>query len=228
MAGEHTRGGCCGLIESNVGNLTRSDGRVKVRLKILLDKPRGSAWRPSARGVNCPVKSGKSVSDAMTQKLKLNPNICYIIGMYTAGRKEGIGVESSEDSLIERFVKISMDEFSLEPNRIRIEKAHGNITHAYFYNSRIKKFIEKTLERKEHVFKYRNGYSGAYFAGIFDCIGSVEKSGLRMRGLDLSDAMLLEKLGMHTEGYKSLRIKNQGDFITLIKGFSVKVASVAH
>ncbi len=31
---------------------------MKVRLKTLLDKPRGSAWPPSARAVKCPVKSG--------------------------------------------------------------------------------------------------------------------------------------------------------------------------
>ena len=31
---------------------------MKVRLKTLLDKPRGSAWPSSARAVRCPVKSG--------------------------------------------------------------------------------------------------------------------------------------------------------------------------
>ncbi len=31
---------------------------MKVRLKVLLDEPRGGAWRPSARAVRCPVKSG--------------------------------------------------------------------------------------------------------------------------------------------------------------------------
>ena len=31
---------------------------MKVRLKVLLDEPRGSAWPPSARAVKCPVKSG--------------------------------------------------------------------------------------------------------------------------------------------------------------------------
>ncbi len=34
------------------------DGRMKVRLKVLPDEPRGIAWPSSARGVNCPVKSG--------------------------------------------------------------------------------------------------------------------------------------------------------------------------
>ncbi len=35
-----------------------SDGRMKVRLKTLLNKPRGGAWPPPARAVRCPVKSG--------------------------------------------------------------------------------------------------------------------------------------------------------------------------
>ena len=30
---------------------------MKVRLKILPNEPRGGAWRPSVRGVNCQVKS---------------------------------------------------------------------------------------------------------------------------------------------------------------------------
>ncbi len=31
---------------------------MKVRLKVLLDEPRGGAWPPSARAVRCPAKSG--------------------------------------------------------------------------------------------------------------------------------------------------------------------------
>ena len=48
----------CGLIGFYAVNLTRSDGRMKVRLKVLPDKPRDSAWPPSVRAVRCPVKSG--------------------------------------------------------------------------------------------------------------------------------------------------------------------------
>ncbi len=40
------------------GNLTRGDGSMKVRLNVLPDEPRGSAWPPSARAVRCPAKSG--------------------------------------------------------------------------------------------------------------------------------------------------------------------------
>ena len=38
-------------------NLTRGDGRMKARLKILPDKPRDGAWPPAARAVRCRVKS---------------------------------------------------------------------------------------------------------------------------------------------------------------------------
>ena len=34
------------------------DGRMKVRLKVLPDKPRDSAWPPSVRAVKCPAKPG--------------------------------------------------------------------------------------------------------------------------------------------------------------------------
>ena len=56
--GRTTRSAACGLIGFHTGNLTRSDGRMKVRLKVLPDKPRGTAWPTSARAVRCPVKSG--------------------------------------------------------------------------------------------------------------------------------------------------------------------------
>jgi hypothetical protein len=31
---------------------------MKVRLKVLPNKPRGAAWPPPVRAVRCPVKSG--------------------------------------------------------------------------------------------------------------------------------------------------------------------------
>jgi hypothetical protein len=56
LAGEHTRGGGCGLIRFNARNLTRSDSRMKVRLMVLPDKLSGGAWPSSVRGVSCLLK----------------------------------------------------------------------------------------------------------------------------------------------------------------------------
>jgi hypothetical protein len=57
LAGEHTRGGDCGLIGFNAENLTKVDSRMKVNLKVLPDKLRGVAWPSSARTLRRAVKS---------------------------------------------------------------------------------------------------------------------------------------------------------------------------
>ena len=55
--GSTTRGGCCGSIGLNAGKLTSKDGSMKLRLKILANKPRSVAWPASVRAVRCQVKS---------------------------------------------------------------------------------------------------------------------------------------------------------------------------
>ncbi len=47
----------CGSIGFNAGKLTRKDGRMKVKLKTLPNKPRSAAWPASVRAVRCQVKS---------------------------------------------------------------------------------------------------------------------------------------------------------------------------
>jgi hypothetical protein len=228
LAGEHTRGGCCGLIESNVGNITRSDGSVKVRLKILPDKPRGSAWRPSARGVNCPVKSGKSMSDTMTQKLRLTPDTSYMLGIYRCNRGKRIELSSSDDDMIARFAKLAMDEFGIEPNKIIID-SEGKVKKTFFYNSTMVKRFEKALERRVNIFKYANAYSGNYFAALFDCNGGKDAKGIFLKGMDSVDEVVLERLNIHTDkrGSKDY-LANQSAFITLIKDYSLRIASIIH
>ncbi len=51
---------------------------MKVRLKVLLDEPRGSAWPSSARAVKCPVKSGNE-RDLHLQLLTSHKMIEHIV-----------------------------------------------------------------------------------------------------------------------------------------------------
>ncbi len=51
---------------------------MKVRLKVLLDEPRGSAWPSSARAVRCPVKSGNE-RDLHSQLLTTSNRIEHIV-----------------------------------------------------------------------------------------------------------------------------------------------------
>ncbi len=52
---------------------------MKVRLKALLDEPRGTAWPSSAHAVRCPVKSGNE-RDLYLQLLTTNLRIEHIVG----------------------------------------------------------------------------------------------------------------------------------------------------
>ncbi len=64
---------------------------MKVRLKTLLDKPRGSAWPPSARAVRCPVKSGNE-RDLYLQLLIAIFRIEHIVG---TARENGRKVQAT-------------------------------------------------------------------------------------------------------------------------------------
>ena len=60
---------------------------MKVMLKTLLDKPRGSAWPSSARAVRCPVKSGNE-RDLHPQLLTSRKMIEHIVGTALETRRK--------------------------------------------------------------------------------------------------------------------------------------------
>ncbi len=63
---------------------------MKVRLKVLLNKPRGGAWPPSARSVRCPVKSGNE-RDLYPQLLTTNLWNRAHCGDCLGNKEEGAG-----------------------------------------------------------------------------------------------------------------------------------------
>ncbi len=202
---------------------------MKVRLKILLDEPRGSAWRPPARGVNCSVKSGIRMSDAMTRKMKLDPNVCYVIGVFSCNSKEDrIGITSNKGEFIEKFISISVKDLKVPPNKITISE-EGRWTKVFYYHSKIRKNFGRVLERRSNIFRWRNDYSSNYIAGIFDCCGGFDKKGIYMKALDLANMQLISNLGFHTQdkGGKSY-LSNPRQFIIFIADHSVIAESIIH
>ncbi len=161
----------------------------------------------------------------MTQKLRLTPKTSYMLGMYVQGTRERIGVTSKSEEVVERFVKLAMDEFGVGPNRILFEQNDGATT-AFFYNSKLKRRFDQALERRERLFKYRNEYSGNYIAGIFDMSGARDKAGLYFRRLEPVDALILEKLGIHTTGRARVRVTHAGELITLIREYSLVMSNI--
>ncbi len=148
-----------------------------------------------------------------------------MLGMYAQGTRERIGVTSKSEEVVEQFVKLAMEEFGVEPNRILFESNESG-TNVFFYNSKLKRRFDQALERRERLFKYRNEYSGSYIAGMFDVGGGKDRAGLYFRRLDAVDALILEKLGIHTTGKTHVRVRNAGALITLIMGYSLIIASI--
>ncbi len=161
----------------------------------------------------------------MTQKLRLTPKTSYMLGMYVQGTRERIGVTSKSEEVIERFVKLAMDEFGIESDHILFEQNDGATT-AFFYNSKLKRRFDKALERRERLFKYRNEYSGNYIAGMFDVSGGKDRFGLYFRRLEPTDALILEKLGVHTTGRARVRVTHAGELITLIREYSLVMSNI--
>ena len=152
-----------------------------------------------------------------------------MLGMYSCNVGEAISIESKLPNIIERFTQIALQDLEIEPTKLLIKES-GNAIIVMFYNSRVRRFFDKSLERREHIFKYKNEYAAAYLAGVFDSngiFGYKGREGAYLKKLDLANQMLLERLGFHTSSGKVLEIKNTREYIALIKAYSAKL-STAH
>ncbi|MCL5117390.1 MAG: hypothetical protein M1124_00995 [Candidatus Marsarchaeota archaeon] len=159
-------------------------------------------------------------------KQKLNPEICYLIGLCDR-RKDSLYVSSNEDAVIERFVKILIEEFGIAPGKISVS-AHGKETIAYTYNSRAMKFLKDVLKRRHEVFKYANEYAANYFAGLFDARGYVSERLFELRPLDLADQRILENLNFHLKTHGGGRmVVEAGAFRAFIKNYSIRMKAAS-
>ncbi|EQD34741.1 hypothetical protein B2A_12684 [mine drainage metagenome] len=160
----------------------------------------------------------------MSKKLKLNPNVSYILGACSHTINEYIGIRSRYEKVVEKFVKLSMDEFGIEPNKVLISEEHG-VSDVKFYNSKLKRLLADALERKTRLFKYRNDYSAEYVAGLFDVYGGINQKGPYLISMDSGDLLILENIGIHTmqQGSKSYII-NPSAFMGFIANHSVLVS----
>ena len=162
----------------------------------------------------------------MARRLALNPDICYMLGLHACNRRAQSAVVTAvgSDALVERFVKIAVQQLGIEPSKILIRDL-GTRKSAFFYNSKLRKHLDSALERKEHIFKYRNEYSASYFAALFDCNGVTGKDGTFIGRLSALDSLTLERLGFHTLTKRGrCYIANSLDFMLFIKPFSVAIA----
>ena len=131
--------------------------------------------------------------------------------------RSAVGIRTGILEIEEKFVELCIKELAVQPNRLIIDD-EGEERHVYFYHSRIYKRIHEIIGKQVRMFRWTNEFSGSYVAGMFDCAGYLHGNSLSIRGITSADAVMLEQLGIRTDGN---RIKNITKFIALIKGYSV-------
>ena len=168
-------------------------------------------------------------------KLKLTPELSYIIGLWKETRtKEGIGVHGTEEHL-SLFSKAVLEAELTEPTKLlttkqeeseedfenEFAKEKGSI---YFYHTSYRKFFQKVIDDELERFKYINEYSGNFLAGIFDAVGAITEDGkVYLSRCTQKDQMLLSRIGFNPiRKGKLVYFTRPKKFLVYIKPFTKK------
>lgn len=171
-------------------------------------------------------------------KMKLTPELSYIIGLWKENRtKEGIGVEG-EGELLSLFAQCVMGAGLTEPNKlltkspelregeepVESESDFSERGSIYFYNTSYRKFFQKVIDDELERFRYKNEYSANFFAGLFDAAGLITEEGkVCLRRCTQKDEMVLYRLGFNpVRKGKATYFTRPLKFLAYIKPFTIR------
>lgn len=149
-------------------------------------------------------------------KIKLSPELAYIIGFWRKRRtKEGIGVYG-ETQYLELFSKEVLDKKLTSSDKLLTDEDK-----VFFYHTSYRKYFQEIEEEQLERFKYMNEYAANYLAGIFDSAGEIDDKGfVYIRKANKQDEILLLRLGFITRKTKEgLIIGKPRAFLTLVKNY---------
>ncbi len=124
-------------------------------------------------------------------KIKLTPELSYIIGLWSKRRcQEGLGIDAGKE-LQEIFAKHVLDQ-----NLTTSDKLLSDEKKIYFYHGKYRKFFQEIDAEKLERYKYINEYSANYLAGMFDAVGGISEQGvIYLEKFGNADEILLLRLG---------------------------------
>jgi hypothetical protein len=149
-------------------------------------------------------------------KIKLTPELSYIIGLWRKARcQEGLGVQGNKD-VLEVFAQEA-----LEKNLTTSDKMLSGEEKVYFYHTAYRKFFQEVEKEELERFKYLNEYASNYLAGMFDAAGHIDERGVVSLGqATKQDEMMLLRLGFQTKRRAShLIIERPIVFLTFIRNY---------
>ncbi|MGV8176186.1 MAG: hypothetical protein ACP5NX_00075 [Candidatus Bilamarchaeaceae archaeon] len=156
-------------------------------------------------------------------KIKLTPELAYIIGLWKNSRsKQGLGVKSSGKEVLEIFTTEALaykDEMG-KPMATS-DKMLTTEDEVYFYHTAYKKFFTSVLDEQLERFKYINEYAASLLAGMFDSTGEVDDKGfVKLHHTTKGDEMMLLRLGFPAKRQEgALVIGKPRAFLAFIKNY---------
>lgn len=165
-----------------------------------------------------PKKKSYYTECAFSMKIKLTPELAYIIGLWRKIRtKEGLGVSDGRHDILEIFSKEVIEKGLTTPDKLLSEE--GKV---YFYHTAYRKFFQEVEKEQLGRFKYINEYAANYLAGMFDAVGVIdeERGILSLNSCNKEDEMLLLRLGFVTRRNSGrLIIEKPRLFLAFIKNY---------
>lgn len=149
-------------------------------------------------------------------KVKLTPELSYIIGLWRKSRIfEGLGIRG-DDILLEVFSKEVLEKELTTSDKLL--SGEGSV---YFYHTAYRKFFQDIEKDQLERFKYLNEYAANYLAGTFDAVGDIDEKGIvSMRRMNRNDEMMLLRLGFHSRRKGELLVVERPIvFLAFIKNY---------
>ncbi|MBU0591704.1 LAGLIDADG family homing endonuclease [Candidatus Micrarchaeota archaeon] len=149
-------------------------------------------------------------------KVKLTPELSYLIGLWRKNRcSDGVGVIGNDD-LLGIFSKEVLDKQLTTSNKLLSEE--GKV---YFYHTAYRKFFQEVEKDQLERFKYLNEYAASYIAGMFDAAGDIDEKGIVfLTNATKQDEIMLLRLGFQSRRRKDrLVIERPLVFLAFIRNY---------
>ncbi len=150
-------------------------------------------------------------------KIKLTPELSYLIGLWSKRRsKEGVGIEGNK-KMQEIFAQQVLEQKLTESDKLLSDEWK-----IYFYHSKYRKFFQEIEDGKLERYKYINEYSANYLAGVFDAVGGISEQGIvYLERFGSSDELLFMRLGFPTRKMDGkMVIGRPKAFLAFIKNYT--------
>lgn len=119
-------------------------------------------------------------------KIKLTPQLAYLIGLWKYRRsEEGLGTRANEQ-ICEVFASELVKCGIARPEEIKTLEGK-----TFTYHSAYRAFFDEVLRRQDDAFRHRNEYAAQFYAGLFDAMGGEKEGRVYFAKADNADEICL-------------------------------------